>query len=274
MHAKADYCPQFRKALLESAGKRLVEAVVGDVFWSAGLPPIYASSTKPEYFPGCNQLGAVLESIRQDLMREEILSVQMGVEDVTTPQPSDDQLNCDIDIHPSPLMDDNLATPVTPSTCPTAFESLNSDNDNLSPQSPDNRSGSGDNISDLDSSSSGSEVVFTSNPPTPSPSSPHLTLISSPLSHLHDENHESGAASGPVCDSGVTVSQKQSTASPQKNRTIKRCTRTPSVTVGKPKHQETIVAAFDKLKRKLTPEKEADTVRENCKMSRSEDIFT
>ena len=79
LRAKADYCEKFKSVLLGTAGNRLVEAVTGDDFWSSGLPPYLAASTKPQHFPGSNMLGAVLESIRQDLMKEVVLCKQLGV---------------------------------------------------------------------------------------------------------------------------------------------------------------------------------------------------
>ena len=39
-------------------------------------------------------------------------------------------------------------------------------------------------------------------------------------------------------------------------------------------NQGTILAAFDKLKRKLSPEKEADTLHDNHKVSRDEQTTT
>ena len=39
LHAKADYCAKFKDELLSSGRKNLVEAVMGDIFWSSGLPP-------------------------------------------------------------------------------------------------------------------------------------------------------------------------------------------------------------------------------------------
>ena len=39
LHDKADFCEEFKSALLDTAGRRLVEAVTGDDFWSSGLPP-------------------------------------------------------------------------------------------------------------------------------------------------------------------------------------------------------------------------------------------
>ena len=38
------------------------------------------------------------------------------------------------------------------------------------------------------------------------------------------------------------------------------------------KHQVSIVSAFDKFKRKLSPDKEADTTRDNLKVSRNDDL--
>ena len=50
LHAKADFCEEFKSALLDTAGRRLVEVVTGDDFWSSGLPPYLAASTNPQYF--------------------------------------------------------------------------------------------------------------------------------------------------------------------------------------------------------------------------------
>ena len=44
LHAKADFCEEFKSALLDTAGRRLVEAVTGDDFCSSGLPPYLACS--------------------------------------------------------------------------------------------------------------------------------------------------------------------------------------------------------------------------------------
>ena len=49
---------------MNTAVKRIVEAVRGDIFWSPGLPPHVAKTTKSDYYPGVNQLGHVLEYVR------------------------------------------------------------------------------------------------------------------------------------------------------------------------------------------------------------------
>ena len=68
IYAKADFCEVFKSVLLDTTGRRLVDAVTGDDFWSSGLPP-FVASTNPQYFPVCNQLGVVLENIGEDIMK-------------------------------------------------------------------------------------------------------------------------------------------------------------------------------------------------------------
>ena len=85
LHTKTDNCERFRESLLKSASKRLVESVRGDIFWSSRLSFLLATSTKLTYYPGRNQLGSVLDSTRQDLMREAVLSEQFGINDLLDP---------------------------------------------------------------------------------------------------------------------------------------------------------------------------------------------
>ena len=68
LEAKAKSCPEFRQSLIISHGKRLVEAVRTDLFWSSGLIPLDASTTKPSYYPGLNRLGSILERLRSRLL--------------------------------------------------------------------------------------------------------------------------------------------------------------------------------------------------------------
>ena len=88
LHAKADCSPVFRKSLLDSTGRRLVEAVRGDIFWSSGLSPFFAATTKPEYYPGRNILGSVLESVRLDLVKEAVLYDELTDDQAPHCQPS------------------------------------------------------------------------------------------------------------------------------------------------------------------------------------------
>ena len=45
LHIKADYCASFKQSLLDSAIRRIVEAVQGDLYWSSGLSPYLATTT-------------------------------------------------------------------------------------------------------------------------------------------------------------------------------------------------------------------------------------
>ena len=69
LHAKADCCPLFKRTLLESDGKRLIESTQ-DVYWASGLSPRDTTSTRPPYYPGSNHLGRILEQVRSWLLRE------------------------------------------------------------------------------------------------------------------------------------------------------------------------------------------------------------
>ena len=68
LEAKVTSCPEFKQSLINSLGKRLVEAVNSDIFWSSGLTPGEATTTKPSYYPGLNRLGFILERIRSKLL--------------------------------------------------------------------------------------------------------------------------------------------------------------------------------------------------------------
>jgi len=68
LEAKIESCPEFKQALVNSVGKRLVVAVKSDIFWSSGLNPRDAESTKPQFYPGQNHLGSLLEHIRTNML--------------------------------------------------------------------------------------------------------------------------------------------------------------------------------------------------------------
>ena len=69
------------QSLLDTTGRRLVEAVTGDDFGPLGFLPILLPLQIPYIFPGCNQLGVVLDNIRDDIMKEMVLSKLLGVDD-------------------------------------------------------------------------------------------------------------------------------------------------------------------------------------------------
>ena len=94
LHAKADCCPLFKTELMESQGNHRVEST-HDLFWASGLPPSFTVTTKPDYYPGGNQLGHILESVRNYLIKESVVNALIDTDsqiDLLFPQyyPQDD----------------------------------------------------------------------------------------------------------------------------------------------------------------------------------------
>ena len=90
LHAKADYCKQFKNALIESGEKPLVECT-SDLFWASGLSPRDTSTTHPSFYPGINNLGRVFSQVRAELIKEAVLMNQIDVdspENISTSQPA------------------------------------------------------------------------------------------------------------------------------------------------------------------------------------------
>ena len=67
LKAKLSSCSEFYKALISSKSQRLVDTVKNDRFWSCEQTPKDALSTKTDYYPGQNQLGMLLERLRDSL---------------------------------------------------------------------------------------------------------------------------------------------------------------------------------------------------------------
>ena len=68
LQEKLNSCREFKNALINSEGKSLVESVKNDRFWSCGLTPKEAQTTKPEFYPGSNKFGLILEQLRATLI--------------------------------------------------------------------------------------------------------------------------------------------------------------------------------------------------------------
>ena len=65
---KITSCDEFKNSLINSGNKRLVEAVKSDRYWSCGLNPKEASTTKSKYYPGENRFGLLLEHVGSTLI--------------------------------------------------------------------------------------------------------------------------------------------------------------------------------------------------------------
>ena len=79
LHAKANYCTQFKNALIQSGETTLVECT-GDLFWASGLSPHATITTSLTFCPGRNNLGRVLSQVRSDLIKETVLLNQIDIE--------------------------------------------------------------------------------------------------------------------------------------------------------------------------------------------------
>ena len=248
--AKADYCPAFKSTLINSGVKDLVECTQ-DLFWASGLAPRLTATTKPSFYPGSNMLGNILDSVRRDLIKGAVIS-SITETDIPRPQhlkqlPSDSL--------PTEPLNTSLPPPEPLSSAPIPSEPLPSEqlpsapfpSEQLRPEP-------------LPSEPLPLEPIPSDQLPTVSIQPVTLPSISFPLDPLpsYDVSSDPPPAESLPCKSHSTKpsSVKQST---KYNKNIKS-----------PK-SGTITSLFVAIvKRKLSPEKEADTAQENPKSHRSD----
>ena len=115
LEAKLDSCPEFNRALINSTGKRLVEAVRSDIFWSSGLNPREAETTKPQYYPGQNHLGYLLEHIRSNMLLD-----KTNINKKNTPN-EEELVLINKSIDPPSIGSSDVPLPSTSSTASTTF---------------------------------------------------------------------------------------------------------------------------------------------------------
>ena len=233
LHAKADYCKQFKSALMESVGKRLVECTQ-DMYWASGLPPRYTLATKPEYYPGDNKLGQVLESVRFDLIRESLMEDLLDSE--TAP------------LSPVPLLsdiDDTEVPPPPPSSPPPQFRDTNTETDNESQTSTVDH-----------------QLSYPSNSPPPStgvqPTDPSAD------GHNSDSDsecvHKSAPSYIPSTPADDDTSKKSGIRIIHKPKVVRASSGKPKGKASK--SDVTITSIFDAMKRKRSPGKDADPLEE------------
>ena len=68
--AKACSSDKFKDELLRS-GEKLLSEGLSDMYWGSGLPYNLTINTKPQFWPGANNLGKILMSVRADLRESE-----------------------------------------------------------------------------------------------------------------------------------------------------------------------------------------------------------
>ena len=249
LRAKSDYSPFFRLALLNSVGKQIVESTQ-DLFWASGLPPRYSASTKSEYYPGKNKLGHTLEQLRNDLIKEGITSQLLDTTNTKDQIYVSQTGNSSDDIV---VQQSLLATTTPPVDMPADNCDLKTQYDQLLTPSTSVR----DPIPIL---------AFPLNDET-------VTSLSPLTKNKHYENEvDVQLERDPlVKKSSVSEIKKEAITPPPlnlKKKNIKKLT--PKESTG---DNKTIVSMFDAMKRKLTPDKEADTTRNNQKVQRNEDYY-
>ena len=247
LHAKADYCHLFRSTLIDSVGKRLVESTQ-DLFWASGLPPQFSSSTKSQYYPGRNELGHILESVRAELIKEAVLLQIVDTDDcaIVTERPS--------------TVEQMSETPATiePALMQPQTRESASQQPSTETQQPSSTQAS-DEYSIAPASDQRPTEPASEQPPTKSASHQAPTESASDQPQTVD----SACVQMPAADTdGTTASAPISTSLDRK--TLK---------AGKMRMKEkkmeitpTVLAMFEAMKkRKMSPEKEADSSQVNRK---------
>ena len=261
LHAKADSNKLFMTTLLESVGYPIIESVRGDIFWSSGLSPNPAASTKPEYFPGVNHLGSVLTLVRDELMKEAILSTKCGLNTIdlkTLPSPlqyrDEDVTSNDsapvVNPHPKLPSDPNTSVSDGKSTTASSLASPSVVN-NPSTTATVSRDDISKDKFCTDSMVIGSHTnfVFTSQLSTSTPPDLQYKRLAS-----------------------IVDSTKKNPAITRQMKVVRPIKKRGNLVQG------TIIAAFDSLpsctpKRKMSPGKAAETDLDN-KLSRSDSTVT
>ena len=230
----------FKSTLIDSGVKDLVECTQ-DLFWASGLAPRLTATTKPSFYPGSNMLGNILGSVRRDLIKGAVIT---SITETDMPRPQ----------HPKQLPSDTLPTePLNTTLLPS--EPLSSEPLSSAPIPSEPLPSEQLPSAPLPAEPLPSEQLLTA--PIQPVTLPSESLPLDPLPSYHVSSDPPPAESLP-CKPHSTKSSsvKQST---KDNKNIKSPKR------------GTITSLFDAIiKRKLSPEKEADTAQENPKSHRSD----
>ena len=272
LHAKADCYEPFRVTLLKSVGRRLVESTK-DVFWACGLTPHDTTTTIPEYYPGHNKLGAILEQVRSELVEEENQMARISTDapdavDGTTMTTVEDLRPIDQPVASTSGCTGGNMTPSTQDPAPVATSKPTTKK-----QCPQETEQSKTEKDTLDDSSAFS--VLTTNPHCMSDSETDgedtNDITMSGIEELPDNSIDSPAAESPQRNNDADEAREQESPvveelpKPQPRR--KLALKKPEVAVP-PK--QTITSMFNAMKRKITPGKDADISRDNLKVQRGE----
>ena len=177
LNAKLSSSSEFKKALISSKGKRLVETVKNDRFWSCGLTPKYTLSTKTDYYPGQNQLGMLLDRLLDSLNGNIESHLQtpdehhLGINNIKVNPENQDNSSLISSIAPS-------ITSSTPAPSPSSDNELPDEDNVYATRSSVAVAATMDNTSDIVRGERSSEYAF-SNDPSPHPSQNITSTLSS-----------------------------------------------------------------------------------------------
>ena len=308
LHAKADYCPLFKSTLMDSVGMRLVESTQ-DLYWASGLPPRFTTTTKPRYYPGRNELGHILESVRSDLIKEAEMLNLVEIEDnennpspptthTTDSPPSSPLTLAEMISTTSPMQEEPAAelhsTDKISSTLPPSKKTTSVPLEDASSTSESPAEDTQPSPEPIDAAFSTPETeeipptvsplptapstpVTEEKPPTVSPlatasSTPDISTDAASLTHEPSTDAPSTSISDSADVAVKTV--KALTTSDSKQANINPGNKRKMYTKKSVKMSEytgvTISSMFDAMKRKMSPEKEADTTQDNPKVQRNE----
>ena len=287
--AKAKCCDRFKETLINSRNKLIYEGSV-DSFWGVGMPGYYAKNTHPDFLWGSNVLGNILMKIRDEILSE--LAESTSAPPAASAPPSKIALSG----HGSTEDSSKVVVPaILPTITPpvithkTAISEDVSAEDSSKVVAPAIPSTSTPPVTNQKATISGdvstedsSEVVETTTSPISS------TKQDSVTSAAGISQNDSSKSRNDTIDTSVPMeapvshptsdieSISEGTGAPG-SEALKR--RQPVIVKRRPgnKNKKQISEGpmdsfFQKLKRKLSADKESDTESGNLKQSRNEDV--
>ena len=288
--AKAKCCDRFKEALIDSRNKLIYEGSV-DSIWGVGMPGYYAKNTHPDFLWGSNVLGNILMKIRDEILAELAESTSAPPAVSTVPLKiaiSGDGSTEDSSKVVVPAILPTLTPPVTRHKTTISEEVSTKDSSKVvAPAIPSTSTPPVTNqkatISGDVSTEDSSEVVETTTSSISSTNQDSVTsaagISQNDSSKSRDDSIDTSVAmeasvSHPTSD---MESLSEGTGAPG-SETLKR--RQPVTVKRRPgnKNKKQQISEgpmdsfFQKLKRKLSADKESDTESGNLKQSRNEGV--
>ena len=288
--AKAKCCDRFKEALIDSRNKLIYEGSV-DSFWGVGMPGYYAKNTHPDFLWGSNVLENILMKIRDEILSE--LAESTSAPPAASAAPSKIAISGDGSTEDSskvvvPAILPTFTPPVTRHKTTISEEVSTKDSSKvvaptIPPTSTPPVTNQKATISGDVSTEDSSEVVETTTSSISSTNQESVTsaagISQNDSSKSRDDTIDTSVAMGASVSHPTSdiESLSEGTGAPG-SETLKR--RQPVTVKRRPgnknKKQQIFEGPMDsffqKLKRKLSADKESDTESGNLKQSRNEGV--